>query len=382
MGKKKINGEGSIRKRANGTWEGRATVGFDPDTGTQKRKSVYARTKNEAREKLTSIISEVDNNEYLEESSMTVAQWMNIWLNDCLQDVAHSTRIRYERDINLYINPVIGKERLCDLRPEMIRFIIKRMTQNKLSGKTLRNAYSTIHGALEQAVNDELIKSNVCDRVKAPKLGCPPEMHILEDDQVKVFLQEIKGNQFEPVYYVALFTGMRESELVGLTWDCIDFNKKTIHIYQQLKREEVKGGRYVFTPLKNKRSRTFGPPENVFAVLKKVKQQQNIWRIRCGSAWKDSNLVFTYEDGSNISSRTLYNNFKKIVEHMGIPEVRFHDLRHTYATIALQNGVDVKTVSSTLGHATVAFTLDKYAHVSNIMLQSGAAKMQAYIENL
>ena len=123
----------------------------------------------------------------------------------------------------------------------------------------------------------------------------------------------------------------------------------------------------------------------MFDILKKVKRQQTEWKLKYGlsSSWKNKdNLVFTYEDGSNVSTRTVYNNFKAIVSRMGIKEVRFHDLRHTFATLALQNGVDVKTVSSILGHSTVAFTMDKYTHISNIMMKNGAEKMGAYINAL
>ena len=379
MSKKKANGEGTIRQRSNGTWEGRLTIDGE-------RKSFYAKSKTELRKKLTDIQSQVDTSSFIDESDLTLSQWVKTWEEDCLQGVTQSTRSKYERDMRNYILPVIGKVRIRDLRPDIIRKVYRSMEKKGLSEKTIKNAHGTLHTALEQAVTDELIKTNVCDKVKPPKQDKPKVvMRPLIDDEVKRFLQEIQGNRFESLYFVALFTGMRESELIGLTWDCVDFDRQTIHLYRQLKREEKKVGVYVFTKIKKKKERTFAPPSQVFDILKKVKRQQTEWKLKYGlsSSWKNKdNLVFTYEDGSNVSTRTVYNNFKAIVSRMGIKEVRFHDLRHTFATLALQNGVDVKTVSSILGHSTVAFTMDKYTHISNIMMKNGAEKMGAYINAL
>ena len=252
-----------------------------------------------------------------------------------------------------------------------------------MSEKTIAMIHGTLHAAIKQAVKDGIIKNNVCDSVKPPKTNEPKEeMHPLKDEQVGLFLRAIQGNPYAQLFYIALFTGMRESELIGLTWDCIDFEQKTIRIYRQLSREEIKGGKYIFTKLKNKRERTFSSPDSVMDALRKVKRQQAEWRLQCGECWQETNLVFTQEDGRHIFARTVYNNFKKIVKGIGLPEVRFHDLRHTYATLALQNGVNIKTVSTSLGHATVAFTMDKYAHVSQAMMRSGAEIMQRFIESL
>ena len=207
-------------------------------------------------------------------------------------------------------------------------------------------------------------------------------MRPLLDDELPIFLKMIVGDRMENLFYVAVFTGMRESELIGLSWDCIDFEHGSIHLYRQLSKGRRKGESWAFTSLKNRQARTFSPPRGVLEALKRVKRQQAEWRLKSGNAWQDTNLVFTNEHGQHLSMCAIYSHFKAVVKLIGISEMRFHDLRHTYATLAIQNGVDYKTLSATLGHATVAFTMDRYGHVSEAMRQDSANRMQAYIESI
>ena len=175
---------------------------------------------------------------------------------------------------------------------------------------------------------------------------------------------------------------MRESEIIGLTWDEIDWENDSIHLQHQLVRTKEKNSRHVFTTLKNKQSRTFTMAPSVVNMLKKVKVQQAEWKLMHGQLFQNKdNLVFTSEIGDHLCFHTIYVHFKKMKE-MELQQVRFHDLRHSYATLALERGVDSKTVSMNLGHATVAFTLDKYGHVSETMMNESANKIQAFIESL
>ena len=377
MARKKANGEGNIRKRDNGTWEARATI-------DGKSKSVYGKTQAEVRRKLTEILSSVDNGTYIPDTGMTIAQWLEIWQRDYLRDVKESTKGRYEQDVRLHIAPYIGAVRLADLNAPTVQRLYNQAQDRGLSEKTIRCIHGTLHKALEKAVECELIRKNACDRANVPRLTAPTkDIAPFSDGSVKSFLSAIAGNQFGPLFYVTLFTGMREGEIIGLTWDCIDFQRGTIHLYRQLQRVRASGGQFRFTTLKNKEDRTFKPPANVLEMLKQVRIRQTEWRWKAGETWGNADsFVFTNEAGEHFNERTVYKNFKKIAESIGLPQARFHDLRHTYATLALQNGVDVKTVSATLGHATVAFTLDKYGHVSDTMMRDSAEKMQRYIEGL
>lgn len=206
------------------------------------------------------------------------------------------------------------------------------------------------------------------------------EMLILQGDSLKAFLAEIKGKQYESLFFVDVFTGMREGEILGLTWDCVDFKKGIIHVDKQLKRKEGKNNRYFFDTLKNGKKRVVVAAPIVFDVLRKVKKEQAANRLRYGTSFNNAdNLVFTNELGTHIGVEALWQAFKRRAAAIGLPDLRFHDLRHTYATISLQNGDDIKTVSESLGHATVAFTLDVYGHVTDKMRKDSADRMQAFI---
>ena len=378
MGKRRSNGEGSIRKRDDGSWEGRILI-------EGKSRSIYGRSQVEVRKKLTEIRNDLDNDDYLEPNDTTVKEWMEIWQDEYLEDVKQSTADRYKSCIRIHIIPALGDTRLLDLRASTIqKFLNQCKKVDGLSEKSVKNIRLVLHKALEQAIEDDQLKKNPCDRAKVPSYDDPPtEMRPLKDNEVPLFLKAIKGSVYEGIFYVALFTGMRESELIGLSWDCIDFERGTIHLYRQLKRTREKGGEYVFTSLKNKQARTFGVAPNVLDVLRKIKVKQAEWKLKAGTSWNNKdNLVFTDSLGSHIATHTVWRQFKKKAEEIGIPEMRFHDLRHGYATLALQNGVDVKTVSNNLGHATTAFTMDRYGHVTETMMKDSADKMQRFIESL
>lgn len=165
-------------------------------------------------------------------------------------------------------------------------------------------------------------------------------------------------------------------------WACIDFDRGTILIDKQLQREKTKGGAYIFAPLKNDKSRTITPAPWVMALLRRHRAKQNEQRLKVGPIWEDSGLVFTNEQGRHLATHTVYKAFKSVVASIGRPDARFHDLRHSYAVAAIRSGDDIKTVQGNMGHATAAFTLDVYGHVTDQMKQASAARMETYIERV
>lgn len=210
-------------------------------------------------------------------------------------------------------------------------------------------------------------------------------MHTLSDVELRRFLAIAKDDPFYLMYYVDFFTGLRESEVIGLTWDCVDFEKHTLRVYRQFVRiaSGPDKGKMMYTPLKNGKERTITLTTTAMAVLQEAKRKQSEQRLRAGSSWHNEyNMIFTRANGMFIRFKTLYVHFKALVSRLNRPEVRFHDIRHTYATLAIQSEVDFKTLSLSLGHATVAFTLDTYGHVSNHMSQNAAAKMEKFICSL
>ena len=176
---------------------------------------------------------------------------------------------------------------------------------------------------------------------------------------------------------------MRQGEVLGLTWDCVNFDTGVITVSKQLQKEKKKGGEYRLVSCKTDKVRRITPAPFIMDILRQQRIKQKEEHLRAGGIWSnDWDLVFTNEIGGHLCHHTVYKNFKKIVKELGIPEVRFHDMRHTYAVISLQNGDDIKTVQANIGHSTAAFTLDVYGHVSQRMQKESASRMQSYINEL
>lgn len=375
------SGSGSIRQRRDGTWEARYTVGRDPGTGRQIQRSVYGKTKADVAKKMRAATHEIDEGIYIEPSRVTVERWFSIWLSEYLGSVKDSTREQYRYQLRVNIKPAMGAVKLTELTSPMIQKMYNDCIRRGLSPKSVRNLHGVMHRALDKAVKLRYIRFNPCNACEPPRVE-KKEIRPIEGDNVKAFLQAIRGHQYEDVLFFTVFSGMRQGEVLGLTWDCVDLRKGTITVNKQLqkKRQEGGGGEYRFVPLKNDKSRILTPASDVMKLLKRVQLEQKKNRLKAGGAWDNPmNLVFTNELGGHLVAYTVYNNFKKIAEQIGIPSTRFHDLRHTYATLSLQNGDDIKTVSENLGHATVAFTLDTYGHVTEKMKQDSANRMQDFI---
>ena len=217
-----------------------------------------------------------------------------------------------------------------------------------------------------------------------------PEFSQMTDAQVKDFMQACSGHEYERVYKLILFTGLREGEALGLTWDCVDFSAGTIKITKQLQKRPERDGGYTFAPLKNDKARTITAAPFVIQLLREQYSRQTEQRFRAGEIWqgwqsleeRKTGLAFTRDSGRHLDVTMVYKEFKKLAASIGVPESRVHDLRHTFAVLSLQNGDPIKTVQENLGHATAAFTLDVYGHVSEVMKQDSAARMQAFIESM
>ena len=372
---KRANGEGNIRRRADGTWESRLVI-------NGKRRSAYGKTQAEVRQKLRNMQKANEACLDLAASEMTVSEWLLIWMRDYRNSIKDSTKATYWTDIKLHILPYIGKVKLSALTSEKVQRMYNKLVAEGISPKSVRNTHGILHKALGQAVKLKYISGNVCDNCEIAATA-KKEMQPIKDGNLRIFLEKIKGNRCEDMLLIAVFTGMRESEIIGLSWDCIDFERKQIRIYRQLSKERKKGGGYVFSDLKNKKARSFSAADVVFDTLMRVKEAQAAQKAAYPDVWKNPhNLVFTDARGKHICTNTLYMNFKRVVRGMGMPDVRFHDLRHTFATLSIEAGNDIKTISTSLGHATTAFTMDVYGHVSDKMQRESAQRMQAYLDNL
>lgn len=388
------SGTGTIRKKTitrNGKeysyWEARYTEGFDPGTGKQRQRSITGKTQKEVAQKLKAATAALDAGTYTAPCRMGLGQWLDIWAADYLGGVKPYTVADYTTNIQKHIKPALGAVKLEALNTHTIQGFYNSLVRppdeggKGLSPKTLRNVHSVLHRALQQAVAVGYLRFNPVDACILPRME-KPKINPLDEEQSRAFLVAIQGHPMEELFTFALFSGMRKGEVMGLRWDCVDFNRGTILIDKQLQREKKKGGKYVFAPLKNDKSRTISPAPFVMKLLKRQRAKQSEQRLKLGPMWEDSGLVFTTEAGRHMDLHAIQRAFKRIAASIGRPDARFHDLRHTYAVASIRAGDDIKTLQSNLGHATVAFTLDVYGHVIDQMKQDSAHRMEDYITNV
>lgn len=379
-------------------YEARYTSGFDPGTGKQIQKSITGKTKTEVNKKLREILSDLDKGIYTEPNKMTLAQWLDIWLDEYVApSVKPLTYSSYKSQIEIHIKYMLGNLKLTDITSAQLQKFCNDLTRGKklspksaksrsgegLSAKSVKNTMAVLSKALQQAVEVKYLPYNPVNAVKLPRV-VKPEINPLTEDEVTAFLSEIKSDErFTNLFIVAVFTGMREGEICGLSWDEIDFERGTITIKQQLQKGKEKGSKHYIAVTKNGKARTITAAPYVMKVLRTQQLKQAEERLKLGQAWNNEfNLVFTQIDGSYIPCQTVLKHFKKIATKIKRPDARFHDLRHTYAVMSLQEGDDVKTVQENLGHATASFTLDVYGHVSEKMKKESAERMEKLIKKI
>lgn len=383
-GKRTANGAGNIRQRPDGTWEARITVGVNPGTGKPDRRSIYGKTQQEVRKKMTELQREVDSGTYRTPEKTTVRQWMDEWMKTfCRPKVKPLTYSTYEVAIKTHINPALGALRLQELKGLHVQRLYNGMIDKGLSAKTVKNVSAILHKSLSTAQKQGLLQANPCDAAELPKLK-HTEIKPLTDSEIPLFLKAIEGDTMGNAFALCLFAGLREGECLGLSWKQVDFNRKQITISQQLQREKVKGGKYyIADSTKSGKPRVIEPPEIAFQYLRAEKNRQARNRLAAGPMWDNPwDLVFTNELGRYLIFQTFHTHFKKVAESIGRPDARPHDLRHTAATVAIASGSDVKSVQDLLGHATASFTLNVYAHTSAQMKKDTAARMQDYFAKL
>ena len=392
--KKSAAGIGNIRKKTvtrKGKeytyWEARYTAGYDPGTGKQLQRSITGKTQKEVAQKLKAATTALDNGTYQAPNKMTVGQWLDIWIKEYLGAVKPSTSALYASSVKLYIRPFLGAVRLEALSTHQIQSMYNTLQQGDdkkagLSPKTIKNIHAILHKALQQAVANSLVRFNPSDACILPRSE-RKTLHPLDETQIAIFIKAIKGHPYENLYLVTLFTGMRQGEVLGLTWDSIDFSSGVITVKQQLQVSRDSSREYHLVTTKNSRSRSITAAPFVMDILKKVKAEQGKQRLKAGSAWDNpADLVFTNALGGHLSPHVVYNRFKAVMKSIGSPETRFHDLRHSYAVAAIRSGDDIKTVQDNLGHATASFTLDVYGHVTEQMKQESANRMENFIRSV
>lgn len=380
-------GDGSVYQRKDGKWVGEATVGRRAD-GARDRRFVYADTREEAQEKLRKLLHERDRGLLADPAKQTVGEFLASWLQDVAKPtVRPRTYDCYSDIVEQHIKPALGGVRLSKLSPQHLQRFYREKQEQGLT-RTVRLCHAVLHRALGQATKWGLIPRNPADLVDPPKVP-KKEFKPLSPEEAQRFLAAAEGDRFHALYVLAVTCGLRQGELLGLKWEDLDLERGVLQVRHQLQwvraeGEERKGKKraepkWVLTEPKSAKSRrVVSLPAVAVAVLKKHKAAQAEERLRMGEVWQDLGFVFctsigTPESPSNLRKRS----FVPLLEKAGLPKVRFHDLRHTCATVLLAQGVHPKLVQEQLGHSQISLTLDTYSHVMPDMKREVAAKMDA-----
>lgn len=376
--KRNAKGSGSVRQRKDGRWEARCTI-------DGKTRSFYADKQQDALKAMRAAQKENDDGLHTETTRITVGQWLKVWLEEYQKPIIReNTYYGTKGIINNYIIPALGAVKLRELTSPMIQRFYNDLNKNN-SDWLVREVHAKFRTALNKAVKLRYLIVNpasVCNLPPKPQHEIKP----LNEEEIKAFLENIKGHPLENLYIFTLFTGMRQGEVLGLSWDSVNFDEGSITVKQQLlchRGKDYEKSRYYLGPTKSGKSRVITPAPFVMEILKRIRKEQHKAQITLESFYKNElNLVFTTPTGECLKHSKVYYHFKRIAEQLNIPQARFHDMRHTYAVTALQEGDNPKTVQETLGHATVEFTLNVYTHVTEKMKKDSAERMQNYYEKI
>lgn len=374
---KRPDGEGMVRKRKDGRWEGRIIVGHK-NNGKPIYKSVLAKTQKELIPKLHRMIEIYHDIELNENYSITLGQWLDKWLNEYMSlTLRESTLTGYKSNINNYIKPILGNKMLSTITTDDIQKMYNqlkkdgRIKPNKngskaLSDSTVRGIHMMLHEALEYAVREHLIISNPTNNTAIPKCNYAPKQ-ILNDEELDRFMKAIESDElWHDFFYTEITTGLRRGEICALKWCDFDENAGTLKIQRTATKTAVGNTKTIAG------NREILLPPSTTELLKKRKQ-------KAISEWIFHN---PYYPEKHISPNTAYAYLKKLLKKAGLPSIRFHDLRHTFATHALASGVDAKTLSEILGHTNASFTLDTYTHVTTDMQKNAASIVGNIIDDL
>lgn len=360
------NGEGSIYPHnRNGKKVGYRGAYVVHTAAGPKRRYVSGKTRDEVRQKLTKAMANRDGGLIFDDKNLTVGEYLDKWLKDAVRGtVRESTFSRDEYLVSNHIEPALGRLKLKNLNALHLQGLYRERQDSGLSGSTVQKMHHVLHKALAQAVRWNLIPRNPADAAKAPTPSSTKEMHPLSVSEARRFLEAARGDRLEALYVLAVHTGMRRGELLGLKWEDVDLEGSTIRVRRTLTRIE-NGRRLALGEPKTKKSRrTVRLTPAAVEALKHHRARQAEEKLKIGSLYQNNGLVFAGEIGNLINPSNLrQRSFAKLLRRAGLLPITFHDLRHTCASILFQRNVHPKFVQELLGHASVAITLDTYSHM-------------------
>jgi integrase len=368
---------GQIRNQ-HGKWFGVVYLGRGTD-GKKKYKWLKAtKRKREAEIELGKALPKVQQGKYTIDGDMSLSDFLTKWLKSKKREVRDSTHAGYDWAIRLYITPELGKIPLQKLRPLHVADFLADMKEagKPKSATSQRAIFDVLYMALEQAVGWEMIETNPCHKKKI-KPPSRAEFHptVLTEEQLGQLLDAAREGRFLLPIMLGSDCGLRRGEICGLQWDDVDLERATMHIRYSL--DWHKGALQLQTVKTQRSDRPVNLSAEMVDLLKRTRTRQKTNRLRIGEAYQDRGFVWCWEDGRPYDPDYLYHEFEQLLEDAKLPKVRVHDLRHTHATILLQNGADIKVVQERLGHVNAGFTLQTYGHLLPGRQQQAADIMDA-----
>ncbi len=369
-GKERGNGEGSIYQRQDGKWVAAVSL------PRGRRKVIYGRTRAEVAEKLPSVLKARQDGLPMLTERQTTAQYLADWLESARPSVRPGTWETYESYVRVHIAPALGRVPLARLSPQHLQRFYADRLEAGLSPTSVGHLHAILHRALGEAARFGLVVRNVAGLVKRPR-AAHKEMMALSPEQARAFLDAAHGERLEALYVLALSTGIRQGELLALRWQDIDLDGATLQVRATLRR--TREGMTFGEPKTSKSRRQVQLTPTAVTALRAHRARQLEERMRC-PYWQDGELVFATEIGTPIEcGNMMRRSFLPLLERAGLPRIRFHDLRHTAATLLLGQNVNVKVVSEMLGHSQISITLDLYSHVTPGMQRQAVEALEAVL---
>jgi integrase len=366
MAKRRGNNEGSLFKRQDGRWVAQASVEGRPV-------SKYFKTQREGREWLKVILAQVDEGLNFDGTHITVQGYLKDWLKTIPTTVRPRTNEQYNTVVSMHILPELGKYKLRELRPDMIQKLYNAKLEAGSSPRTVQIIHAVLHKSLGQALKLGLITRNPADAVTKPRV-VRKEMKVLNDTQVRNLLLAAQSTPYYALLYIAVSTGLRQGEILGLKWSDLDWSARRLQVQRQVQRVARKGLMF-FEPKSRAGRRVIIVGESVITVLRDHFVAQQIQRQEMGDTWIEYSLIFPSTVGTPMDHRNLYHDYKDLLKIANLPDINFHALRHTAATMMLQQNVHPKVVQERLGHADISLTLNTYSHVLPGMQEEAAEKI-------
>jgi integrase len=367
---------GSITKRGD-SWTAVVDLPPNPTTGKRRQKRVTARTRREVELEAAKLIGKAQTG-FTDAGKVTVREFLDNWLVSVGPSLRPSTARRYRDVVRLHITSQLGTLRLGRLTPGDVQRLYANRLDAGLSSTSVHHVHAILHRALDQGVKWGLLTRNVTDAVDPPRRQSP-EMQVWSASDAGKVLASAIGDDLEALWHLALTTGMRRGELLGLRWSDVDLNAGTLSVRRTLSRGATSRLESGEPKTIAGRRRVALPASTVERLRRHGLKQKELW-LAVGPGYGDRDLVFATVNGTPIHPNTLARAYGKLIESAGVPRIRFHDLRHTSATLLLASGEHPKVVQERLGHASISETLDRYSHVSADMQERAAARFDTMWE--